>query len=888
MDVLKARDTFYRWSEICLERYLSGLTEQQKFSFRLIPLIFQTNHHMLPAYVSADTAAGIYGYKPDKQLLRDARKINHRFSYDLKRPLKNTLIEALYLKFSVLDDSVQLILIHRPDIEEQQKQQLDSKMSRLIHWLETEQLHITGWVLTAQKLALVLDNNAVSGLQSAISNIDSFYFESILLAGKYPLWWLIPPGSDNNYNKMVQHIEHAHYVDDREYIDFGPASEFKINKFLISVKRLMRQGYADDSILFRYCLTWQAMRMKRTCLLSAALKAEVFDEQKELQLLSINQVYIQTMHQIVRTLFGQDEWKKICDLYGLMIGFADTKMLPLLVELSGKEVDKNALFNNPEKNLALFMDAKQGLQTFVTAAASRVIEQLTKLDLQEDDIELLTQVLELYHRQYNTADLVTIINQRNISSISQDKILIRELASQHDISYWVLVIQDEQGDKRVLHRLKSLLALIAWAWLNRIIDQNTQVSIDCPGYQVKQIEVRYALETLVAQLSDDYWQHIKQHQGDEPDRASKSLIFVRLVSAAEDKLIVNSEVPHQDNVSGQILLFEQLLVNRWGEVHYRLFYGDEGIVSCFCDWLNNVNLDDEHIREYFKLYSYSSGETNYHVQQLADIFDEMIGFFVQHGDQVASYILNMGINYFVISQQQGKYSYQKIAGELAVYQYLEQDINTFKSVGIHKHVLSETPLVMLYGKNRKGRVQLCFQGVQGQYDIWIVDERGSLWHSKQDIMDFEQLISHWLLFIRNTVNQYQKADIAVPGFELFYAEPRAAGGFKLSKVNTEGISVKLSESLSVNCRDLVKGEELSLQIADAGFDYLEYGDNAMDQCADYILRNAPHTATLVTDIGLSNISPGSNSAREIQFVHFLKLKRRVEFELRQLLSEPEM
>ena len=152
MDILKARDLFNNWTRACLENYLSSLNEQQQFAIRLIPLIFQTNHRMLPAYVSADTPAGIYGYKPSKKLIKEARKLNRRFAFSQDAVLKNTLIDAVYLQMGVIDQSVKLILIHKPEIANRSKQELMRKMQRMIRWLDTEHLKITGLVCTIDEL----------------------------------------------------------------------------------------------------------------------------------------------------------------------------------------------------------------------------------------------------------------------------------------------------------------------------------------------------------------------------------------------------------------------------------------------------------------------------------------------------------------------------------------------------------------------------------------------------------------------------------------------------------------------------------------------------------------------------------------------------------------
>ena len=94
MEILDAREAFFKRNKNCLQAYLRQRPVTQAHAIQLLPLLFQVNSRLLPGYNGPDVPYGIYDYAPEKTTLGLARKLNARFHMDQTAVLKNAPIEA--------------------------------------------------------------------------------------------------------------------------------------------------------------------------------------------------------------------------------------------------------------------------------------------------------------------------------------------------------------------------------------------------------------------------------------------------------------------------------------------------------------------------------------------------------------------------------------------------------------------------------------------------------------------------------------------------------------------------------------------------------------------------------------------------------------------------
>ena len=75
---------------------MADLRERQRHFIELLPLLYHTNHPILPGYVSKQTPAGIPDYSPGNQTLNLAKKLAKSFTYK-KRAYRKYHIQAIYM-----------------------------------------------------------------------------------------------------------------------------------------------------------------------------------------------------------------------------------------------------------------------------------------------------------------------------------------------------------------------------------------------------------------------------------------------------------------------------------------------------------------------------------------------------------------------------------------------------------------------------------------------------------------------------------------------------------------------------------------------------------------------------------------------------------------------
>src|SRR5690606_34353020 len=90
------RQRFMQVNAARLARTGSTLELHQQSVLELLPMLFHTNHPMLPGYVSHQTPCGVTDFNPTKQDLTRAQRLARSFTWQ-RDPHLRRRIHALYL-----------------------------------------------------------------------------------------------------------------------------------------------------------------------------------------------------------------------------------------------------------------------------------------------------------------------------------------------------------------------------------------------------------------------------------------------------------------------------------------------------------------------------------------------------------------------------------------------------------------------------------------------------------------------------------------------------------------------------------------------------------------------------------------------------------------------
>lgn len=97
----RLRKRFLAINQGRLERATAALSSRQQLVLRLLPLLLDVNHPLLPGYVSGATPAGLCGFVPDDELLAEAQRLTRSFSYKPRRGEVDLPIHGLFLMGSL-------------------------------------------------------------------------------------------------------------------------------------------------------------------------------------------------------------------------------------------------------------------------------------------------------------------------------------------------------------------------------------------------------------------------------------------------------------------------------------------------------------------------------------------------------------------------------------------------------------------------------------------------------------------------------------------------------------------------------------------------------------------------------------------------------------------
>ncbi|MEW8211209.1 MAG: class I adenylate cyclase, partial [Candidatus Thiodiazotropha taylori] len=235
----EVRQRFMRLHRARLRRIHLELRPSQQEFLDLLPLLFHINHPMLPGFVSSDTVTGIPDYSPSKKSLDAAAKLSRSFQYK-KRAQRVYHIHGLYLMGSTgtigqsFGSDFDLWLCHDPMLDQHQRDQLQQKV-KLIEKAAAElglELHI--FLIDPERFRRGeksrLSRESTGTTQHHLL-LEEFYRSAVLLAGRYPLWWLVPPEQEEEYQTYVEYLLSHRFIKASEVFDLGGLNRVQAGEF---------------------------------------------------------------------------------------------------------------------------------------------------------------------------------------------------------------------------------------------------------------------------------------------------------------------------------------------------------------------------------------------------------------------------------------------------------------------------------------------------------------------------------------------------------------------------------------------------------------------------------------------------------------------------------
>ena len=242
IDALEMRAIRRRFNALNVDRLRlvqNSLEARQRVFIELLPLLFHINHPMLPGYLSNKTPCGVSDYAPGKRCIQAARKLAKSFSYQ-RRAQRRYSVHAIYLMGSTgtiaysKSSDFDIWICHRPGLSDNDIDALRNKTDGISSWAESLGLEVHFFLMDDEsfrnrKRQQLSNENAGSSQHHLL--LDEFYRTGLLVAGRYPVWWLVPAEYENQYEEYVDKLIVNRFIKQNDIVDFGGLSHLPSDEF---------------------------------------------------------------------------------------------------------------------------------------------------------------------------------------------------------------------------------------------------------------------------------------------------------------------------------------------------------------------------------------------------------------------------------------------------------------------------------------------------------------------------------------------------------------------------------------------------------------------------------------------------------------------------------
>ncbi|WP_404367627.1 class I adenylate cyclase [Marinobacter sp.] len=929
----RLRERFCLVNEARWGRVRSSLSWRQHSVLDLLPLVFHLNHPALPGYLDHDCPFGVCRYTPGPDAISAAQRIARSFSLR-DSGKRQPDIEALFLMgspgslgHSVASD-LDVWLCHRPDLSERGVRCLERKASRVSDWAAMLGLELHVFVFAATDWRRGRQRAEVNGENCGSAQhyllLDEFYRTSIHLAGRFPLWWLIPACHENEYEARARQLIDCRFIRGDDYIDFGAVPAIPEEEFLgAGVWQLYKGIDSPWKSLLKLMLTECYARDSANGPLSLAFKAAVYAGETDPDQLDPYVLLYQRLESwltaldeparldLVRTAFYfkaglplsraeavGDLWRGRL-LHGLVSdwGWNDTRLRDLdnRQQWRAEEVIKirRAIVNELTHSYRLL--SRLARTHALKAAISRA------------DMGLLGR--KLYAAFQRKAGKIELINPNIAPSLAEENLSFHHQSSHGggEVSEGWLLYRDLENPsdafwQPVIRRSSNVTDLLVWCYCNGLLTRATRLNVRAGTSVLSVAELREMLEALSARLPVPL-PPAGREELQAPARLVNTLLFVNVAIDPQARLTergLHKLSAHHDSLGfsgGRENLvhgIDQVTLNSWHEVSLQHYASGDTLIQCLKNYLAAVA---EFPPQPPKLSVHSSGGHGGAIaRRVEELFQDVHRHFFAGGagPHPLRYVIEMDRRFFVLQFSGDQPGFVGLESRAALNDYLRKPQAAWAPVVLDRHALVGDPAfraVCCAGQPEAVQVFYQLQGERAR--LWVLDETGSIFAWQQRFSSRRHLLAPLLKFLENLMERRQlRESTSLSGGvaeALCHELVMKDGAWQAERRVFRGDDVPLG-GLEVQAVGIQEGgSHLRFDVfcGDQEFTVQEYGDQLISAVAHYIhslRRQGEPYPVYLTDVHLPHDIDPRIYQQDLQTIQYLYYRHELEQALNSALE----
>jgi adenylate cyclase class 1 len=501
-----------------------------------IPFLLSVNRKKLPGYMEGNVPIGIDHYVVDEDTKKFIKGKFPGVSVDLYADNPCIIMLAVMgsigtVAYNKKSDFDYWVCVNREQFTDKEFDDFRKKVEEIQHWASQEisvPVHLFINDIKGIKNNLFSeDEDEAFGTTIGAVMKDEFLRSSIIIAGKVPLWWVIPGFvRDDEYEEMIRKIPKDLY--ERNFIDIGNLYEISKEDFLgAALFQIIKSlGNPFKSILKLGVLEKYLFGSDAAPILSHKVKMSILREDLSNNIIDAYLLMFREVYDYYKTVIGdrnmlnvleQSLYLKIDPQLSRYTGVKERKNIPYKVEVMFQYVQEWAWAEMAIKEFDNFdnWDFTQvikfwdSVKRFMLLSYQRIATQLSSLDLKrkisETDFTLLNRKLKTYFRkEKNKIEQLITFKDTTYESILYIEPISQGIREVEWMLYKRTMSEKNTAVRTVIRVENDLLRLFVWTAINNIYDQQvTRLNIQSGYSRINQHNVIEVMNAIAKYFGTD-------------------------------------------------------------------------------------------------------------------------------------------------------------------------------------------------------------------------------------------------------------------------------------------------------------------------------------------------------------------------------------------------
>jgi len=917
-----------------LKRSNADMRQNQRQFIEILPVLFHVNHPIFPGYVSKSTPAGIPNYQVNQSSITTLKKFFRSFEYK-KRAYRKFEILAIYLMGSSgsiaysKQSDFDIWLCHESTLNRSQVEELHEKARAIEDWARDLGIDANIYLVDPVKfkrgeIGKLSSESSGSALHYLL--LEEFYRTSILIAGRYPSWWLISPDKEDQYDEIVENYQKKRFIHANEHIDFGALHHIPAEEFYGASLWLLYKGINSPykSILKILLMQAYASEFPKIEMIALQFKRAVYEDNIDINALD---PYLMMLDKVENFLTLQGEHERLelvrrSFYFKVGISLSDESK-------GGKKKDWriNVLINRvkqwswPSGKLILLDSRNEWNVNHVMEERAILIDEFTRsyqflsdfareasLDhnlINQTDVNVLGR--KLYAAFERKAGKVDIIHQGITKDLYESHLSIHQFFGDDDNESWMIfsgiVDEKEIAVRSPIKRTYDLMELITWCFFNKLLNKNTIIALYADRSDLSEREILQTIQTMEKLYPDELLQNASFHDFSRPAKIASVGTYINLgvdpfSEYSKKGQQITSNRTDALRFGGMwenlALRVEQVIVTSWQEVLTFRYFGVKGLMNCLRDYLQWAPPSKGKRPPRINAHSHSSYRGPSIALRIENVFEQVISFFYTQPTNIAKqYVLGIQWDYYLLQIENDNLNVYAAGTLEKLTQYLSEPSNVFHITEFDIEADKDSDLPIIYSVNKPGVVQCFYRIIGKKVSIYVLDEKGSLFHQEDDFYDVYSLVKHLQQFFAsvhkrmNFINKIDDMQGIAEVVQFYKIEHSDLDGSYLEQ-HAVNRYVQPSKYVSLQViGDKIGGEVIfSIYCEGREFTTLEYGEKIYLEVAKHVLskrKSREKYPIYITDLDLSK-SLLDMDMKHLQTFHYLKYKKEIEDHLSLVLD----